>query len=252
MNTPQDHGHDHSHAAIEERDEAIEFTVLETAIRELSIGKGLFSAEDHRRFMEWYDQVGHTGGARVVARAWVDPAFQRAAAGRRGRRLQGDGHRLAASRPGSARRATIPILIVCENTPQVSQCDRVHPCARAIRGPCSACRRPGTSGRQLSPADGALAAPGAGRVRHCICRPTSRCASHDFQPEDAASWCCRCGPAGTEGWSEERLAAIITRDCNDRRRPARHRLDHLVNTLGDRPTGLTRSGRSRSEQRMLP
>ena len=37
MNTSQDHGHDHSHAAIEERDEAIEFTVLETAIRELSI-----------------------------------------------------------------------------------------------------------------------------------------------------------------------------------------------------------------------
>ena len=47
-----DHGHDHSHAPIQETDEALEFTMLETAIRELSIAKGLFSAEDHRRFME--------------------------------------------------------------------------------------------------------------------------------------------------------------------------------------------------------
>ena len=67
--------HTHAHTPIEE-DEAIEFTVLETAIRELSNAKGLFSEEDHRRFMEWYDNIGPTHGARVVARAWVDPAFK--------------------------------------------------------------------------------------------------------------------------------------------------------------------------------
>ena len=61
------HDHIEAHAPIDERDEQIEFTILETAIRELSIAKGLFAAEDHRRFMEWYDNIGPTGGARVVA-----------------------------------------------------------------------------------------------------------------------------------------------------------------------------------------
>lgn len=110
--------HDHSHATIEERDEAVEFTILETAIRELSIAKGLFSAEDHRRFMEWYDNLGPTGGSRVVARAWVDPAYKQ--------RLLADG--VAACKElgidwmaptGVGTPSDYTYLIVCENTPQV-------------------------------------------------------------------------------------------------------------------------------------
>ncbi|MDQ4004450.1 MAG: nitrile hydratase subunit alpha, partial [Actinomycetota bacterium] len=61
----------HDHAPIQEAEEVSEFEVLETAIRELSISRGLFSAEDHRRFTEWADSIGPAGGSRLVAKAWV-------------------------------------------------------------------------------------------------------------------------------------------------------------------------------------
>jgi hypothetical protein len=69
------HDHDH-HAPIHGADELSEFDVLETAIRELAIEKGLFSPEDHRRFMEWGERIGPHGGSRLVARAWLDPEFK--------------------------------------------------------------------------------------------------------------------------------------------------------------------------------
>ena len=40
------HEHNHDHAPIEAADEISEFDVLETAVRELAIEKGLFSADD--------------------------------------------------------------------------------------------------------------------------------------------------------------------------------------------------------------
>ena len=33
-----------------------------------------------------------------------------------------------------------------------------------------------------------------------------------IRPRRRAFWCCRCGPTGTEGWSEEQLADLVTRD----------------------------------------
>src|SRR3977135_2550312 len=69
------HDHDH-HEPIEAADEISEFDVLETAIRELAIEKGLFSPAAHGRFMEWAQRIGPHGGSRLVARAWLDPAFK--------------------------------------------------------------------------------------------------------------------------------------------------------------------------------
>src|SRR5215472_6841449 len=57
-------------------DEITDFEVLEIAVRELAIEKGLFTAEDHRRFTEWAEQIGPAGGSRLVAKAWSDPAFK--------------------------------------------------------------------------------------------------------------------------------------------------------------------------------
>ena len=34
------------------------------------------SAEDHRRRLEWMDAASPALGSRLVARAWVDPAFK--------------------------------------------------------------------------------------------------------------------------------------------------------------------------------
>jgi thiocyanate hydrolase gamma subunit len=57
-------------------DEVSDFEVLELAVRELSIEKGLFTADDHRRYAEWSEQIAPAGGSRLVAKAWSDPAFK--------------------------------------------------------------------------------------------------------------------------------------------------------------------------------
>ena len=71
-----DHGHDHDHD--HERtvkpmvEEITDFEVLEIALRELCIEKGLFTAEQHRVFTEYAEQIGPTPAARLVAKAWLD------------------------------------------------------------------------------------------------------------------------------------------------------------------------------------
>jgi thiocyanate hydrolase gamma subunit len=76
------HGHDHSVDGDHIRtvkpmvDEITDFEVLEIALRELCIEKGLFTAEQHRVFTEYAEQIGPTPAARLVARAWLDPAFK--------------------------------------------------------------------------------------------------------------------------------------------------------------------------------
>ena len=67
----------HPHAPMVE--EITDFEVLEIAVRELAIEKGLFTADDHRRFTEFAEQIGPTPAARLVAKAWLDPEFKRLA-----------------------------------------------------------------------------------------------------------------------------------------------------------------------------
>src|SRR5579862_9706145 len=75
-----EHGHDHEgdtdHKAAPMVAEVTDFEILEIAVRELAIEKGLFTAEDHRKFTEWAEQIGPAGGSRLVAKAWSDPAFK--------------------------------------------------------------------------------------------------------------------------------------------------------------------------------
>src|ERR1700712_1413311 len=73
-----DHDHDHHHARTGKPmvDEITDFEVLEIALRELCIEKGIFTAEEHRRFTEFSEQIGPTPAARLVAKAWLDPAFK--------------------------------------------------------------------------------------------------------------------------------------------------------------------------------
>ena len=53
-------------------DEVSEFEVLEIAVRELAIEKGLFSAEDHQTWTEYMHTLGPAPAARLVAKAWLE------------------------------------------------------------------------------------------------------------------------------------------------------------------------------------
>ncbi len=102
--------HDHPHAAVEEGDEVPGyFEVLEIALRELLIEKGLVSADALRRQIEILDSRSPALGSKVVARAWVDPEFKA--------RLLADGS--AACEEIGVTMYDGTKLIVLENTPEV-------------------------------------------------------------------------------------------------------------------------------------
>ncbi|MEA2781844.1 MAG: nitrile hydratase subunit alpha [Rhodospirillaceae bacterium] len=75
-----DHDHDHGHHHPTRPDEAEHlayYQCMEIAVRELLIEKGIITADELRRTIELMDARSPAAGARVVARAWADPAFKR-------------------------------------------------------------------------------------------------------------------------------------------------------------------------------
>ncbi len=72
-----DHHHDQDHAPITDQDGPISrYELLETAIRELLIEKGLFTAADLHAQIDATESRNPALGADLVAKAWVDPAFK--------------------------------------------------------------------------------------------------------------------------------------------------------------------------------
>ncbi len=72
-----DHDHDHDHTPIQAGEQPPGYyEIMETAIRELLVEKGLIKAGEIRRQVEVLDSRNPALGAKVVARAWVDPGFR--------------------------------------------------------------------------------------------------------------------------------------------------------------------------------
>ena len=73
----QDHDQsDHLHAEIGEADKRGYYDIMETAVRELLIERKLIRSDEIRRQIEVLDSRNPALGAKVVARAWVDPTFK--------------------------------------------------------------------------------------------------------------------------------------------------------------------------------
>lgn len=70
------HDHDHPHAEISQSERPGFYDIMETAVRELLIEKKLFGADEIRHQIELLDSRTPALGAKVVARAWIDPAFK--------------------------------------------------------------------------------------------------------------------------------------------------------------------------------
>ena len=80
-----DHGHDHPHAhdhaphpppRPDTDDSLTYYKTMEIAVRELLIEKGVITPDDVRRAIEAMDARSPAQGARIVARAWTDPAYK--------------------------------------------------------------------------------------------------------------------------------------------------------------------------------
>jgi nitrile hydratase subunit alpha len=103
------HEDDHPHVPrFDDSDHLTYYRTMEIAVRELLIEKGILTADDVRRQVEDMDGRNAGMGAKMVARAWVDPAYRQ--------RMLGDGN-AAAEEIGLDR--GLFKLVVVENTPQV-------------------------------------------------------------------------------------------------------------------------------------
>jgi thiocyanate hydrolase gamma subunit len=208
VSATHDHDHDHDHAPIEAADEVSEFDVLETALRELAIEKGLFSPDDHRRFMEWAERIGPHGGSRLVARAWLDDAFKQ--------RLLADGTETSKEigidwldPTGTGAPSDYTYFYVLENTPEVHNvivCTLCSCYPRPVLGQAPEWyktphyrRRIARWPREVLAEFGLHVLPDV-EVRVHDSNQKSRFMVMPMRPE------------GTEGWTEDQLAAIVTRD----------------------------------------
>ena len=103
-------GHGHEHPGMAEDAELGPIARRARAIEALLLEKGVCTADDIQRAVEINESRSPADGARVVARAWMDPGFKA--------RLLAD-PRAALSELGYALPETTPQLAVVENTPGI-------------------------------------------------------------------------------------------------------------------------------------
>jgi thiocyanate hydrolase gamma subunit len=203
------HDSDHPHAPMVE--EVTDFEVLEVALRELAIEKGLFTAEDHRRYTEFAEQMSPAPAARLVAKAWLDPDFKRLA-------LE-DG--LAASKEvgidwvqgpptGFGTPSDFAALHVLEDTPKLHHvivCTLCSCYPRPILGNSPEWyRTPNYRRRIVRWPRQVLGEFGLFLPEDVEIRVEDSNSKHRFLVLPVQ-------PEGTEGWSEDQLTEIVTRDC---------------------------------------
>jgi nitrile hydratase len=173
--------------------------MLEIAVRELLIEKGILTADEIREAVERMDARGPHLGAKLVARAWVDPAFKA--------RLLEDGSKAAEEADVQMDQPTR--LIVVENTPQVHNlivCTLCSCYPRMVLGiPPDWYKSRAYRSRAVHEPRAVLAEFGT----HLADDVTVRV--HD-STADMRYLVLPMRPKGTEGLDEAKLATLVTRD----------------------------------------
>jgi len=193
------HGHNHPHDPIEVADGAGHYELMVHAIKELLIEKGVISAEDVRRSLEFMDSRSPALGAKVVARAWADPAFKK--------RLLDNGTK-AVGEMG------IPMgdaeLIVVENTKDVHN---VIVCTLCSCYPRTVLGLPPDWYKSRNYRSRVVVEPRAVLKEFGTFVPEEVTLRVHDSNADMRYLVLPMRPAGTEGLSEDELASLVTRDC---------------------------------------
>jgi nitrile hydratase len=197
-----DHGNDeaHSHgpAAKDHDDQLTYYRAMEIALRELLIAKGIVTADDVRSAVEAMDQRTPENGARLVARAWCDPHYKK--------RLLADGS--AAAREMGYEVGVLRLLVI-ENTLAVHNlvvCTLCSCYPRMLMGlPPTWYKSAAYRSRAVREPRAVLREFGTQIPDHVEVRV------HD-STADMRYMILPLRPEGTEGWSENQLLPLITRD----------------------------------------
>ncbi|UOM36602.1 nitrile hydratase subunit alpha [Acuticoccus sp. I52.16.1] len=194
-----EHEHDHPHAEIT-AEAAGYYEIMETAVRELLAEKGLIGPAEIRRQIEVLDSRTPALGAKVVARAWVDPGFRA--------RLIADG-RAGCEELGISFYDDTQ-LIVLENTQEVHNlivCTLCSCYPRPVLGlPPDWYKEKPYRARAVIEPRAVLAEFGTTIPDDVEIRVSDSTAMVRYLVLPRR-------PDGTEGWSEEALAALVTRDA---------------------------------------
>ena len=194
--------HDHDHPGRQPDLEDLPYTrlmALTDAVTDLLLAKGLFTPGELRQALETIDSRSPADGARLVARAWVDDAFRA--------RVLADVNAAAAELGLDA--GGIPIRAVANDasTHNVIVCTLCSCYPRLLLGPspdwykARAYRSRVVREPRSVLAEFGLELPAGKSV---VVHDSTAELRYVVLPER---------PAGTEGWSEAELAAIVTRDC---------------------------------------
>jgi nitrile hydratase len=206
-----DHDHAHAHGAdgahahppLQKDHDAgtmCAYEVLEEALRSLLIEKGVLTAEEIAAAVDLMDSRTPALGAKVIARAWVDPAFKK--------RLLKDTR--AALLELDIDIGTIAEFATVENTPAVHNiivCTLCSCYPKMLLGiPPAWYKSLAYRSRTVVDPRGVLREFGLELPRDVEVRV------HD-STADLRYIVLPMRPKATRGWSEEALAAIVTRDC---------------------------------------
>lgn len=194
-----DHGHDHDHAPIENAPNGGEYAIMAEAMRQLLIEKNVFTADELREQIDRMDSRSPAMGARMVARAWVDPAYKA--------RLLKDGSAAAEELLGIT---VAPLrLLVMENRPKLHNlivCTLCSCYPRNVLGlPPDWYKSREYRSRAVSEPRAVLAEFGT------VLPDDTELRVHD-STADMRYMVLPMRPQATEGWGEEKLASIVTRD----------------------------------------
>jgi nitrile hydratase len=175
------------------------FQLMEVSLRELLVEKGIVTEAQVAATAEDMRQRSPERGAKVVAHAWVDDGYRK--------RLLADGSR-ACEELG----LDVPALrlVVVENTPQAHNmvvCTLCSCYPRMLLGiPPEWYKSRNYRSRAVSEPRKVLSEFGLPIDEKTTIRV------HD-STADMRYLVLPMRPSGTDGWSEERLASIVTRDC---------------------------------------
>jgi len=196
--TEHGHDHDHSHEPITNGDEPAA-GARARALEDLLVEKGVITREDVRRKVDALVSRTPADGARLVARAWVDPEFKQ--------RLLADARAAALELgldPGPA-----PVVVAVENTDEVHHmvvCTLCSCYPRGLLGPPPAWYKSlAYRSRAVSDPHGVLAEFGVELGDDVELRVLDSTSEIRYLVVPRR-------PAGTAAMSEEELAALVTRD----------------------------------------
>ncbi len=192
-----ENGHDHPHE--EPQHERSPWAARIRAVEELLVEKGVFTKEEAKAQVEYMEARTYENGARLVARAWVDPAFKK--------RLLSD-TKAAAAELGIDAAGAIEFMTV-ENTDEVHNvivCTLCSCYPRAILG------RPPDWYKSFAYRSRVVVEPREVLREFGLELPEGkRIAVHDSSA-DLRYLVLPQRPEGTEGMAEDELAALVTRD----------------------------------------